>query len=99
MNKHQWEAEQVIEPPMALRLIQEQFPKLNAKHIRYLSAGWDNTAFIIDEELISLGRSQHYARRAPLTKSDGERAYSLIKKFLNIRSGQRGALDDRSPVD
>ena len=52
MNKHQWEAEQVIEPPMALRLIQEQFPGLNAKHIRYLSAGWDNTAFIIDEERI-----------------------------------------------
>jgi aminoglycoside phosphotransferase (APT) family kinase protein len=52
MNKHQWEAEKIIEPPMALRLIQEQFPQLNAKHIRYLSAGWDNTAFIIDEEVI-----------------------------------------------
>lgn len=49
---HQWEAEQTIEPPMALRLIQEQFPELGAKNIRLLGAGWDNTAFIIDEELI-----------------------------------------------
>lgn len=49
---HQWEPQQTIEPPMALRLIQEQFPKLSAKHIRLLGSGWDNTAFIIDEEFI-----------------------------------------------
>lgn len=49
---HQWEPEQIIEPPMALELINEQFPELSAKHIRLLGAGWDNTAFIIDEELI-----------------------------------------------
>jgi aminoglycoside phosphotransferase (APT) family kinase protein len=48
----QWEAEQIIEPPLALQLIQEQFPELNAKHIHLLGAGWDNTAYIIDEELI-----------------------------------------------
>lgn len=50
--KHQWEAEQIIEPPMALQLIKEQFPELSCKNIRLLGAGWDNTAFIIDEELI-----------------------------------------------
>lgn len=49
---HQWEAEQIIEPPLALQLIQEQFPDLLARHIRLLGAGWDNTAFIINEELI-----------------------------------------------
>jgi len=49
---HQWEAEQIIEPPMALQLIKEQFPELAAKTIRLLGAGWDNTAFVIDEELI-----------------------------------------------
>jgi aminoglycoside phosphotransferase (APT) family kinase protein len=49
---HQWEAEQIIEPPMALQLIKEQFPELAAENIRLLGAGWDNTAFIVDEELI-----------------------------------------------
>jgi aminoglycoside phosphotransferase (APT) family kinase protein len=49
---HQWTAEQLIEPPMALQLIREQFPMLSAKNIRLLGAGWDNTAYIIDEELI-----------------------------------------------
>lgn len=49
---HQWEPEQIIEPPLALQLIREQFPELSTKNIRLLGAGWDNTAFIIDEELI-----------------------------------------------
>lgn len=49
---HQWEAEQTMEPPLALQLIKEQFPELNAKQIRLLGSGWDNTAFIIDEDLI-----------------------------------------------
>jgi aminoglycoside phosphotransferase (APT) family kinase protein len=52
MMAHQWEAEQIIEPSMALQLIQEQFPELSARTIRLLGAGWDNTAFIVDEELI-----------------------------------------------
>jgi aminoglycoside phosphotransferase (APT) family kinase protein len=49
---HQWEAEQIIEPPMALHLIKEQFPELSAEHIRLLGAGWDNTAFIVNDALI-----------------------------------------------
>jgi len=49
---YQWEPEQVIEPPTALRIIQEQFPRLLAKHIRLLGAGWDNTAFILNDEMI-----------------------------------------------
>lgn len=49
---HQWKAEQIIEPPMALQSIKEQFPELSAENIRLLGAGWDNTAFIINEELI-----------------------------------------------
>lgn len=49
---HQWEPQQIIEPPLALQLIKEQFPELSSKNIRLLGAGWDNTAFIIDEELI-----------------------------------------------
>lgn len=48
----QWEPQQTIEPPLALELIKEQFPDLPAKNIRLLGSGWDNTAFILDEELI-----------------------------------------------
>lgn len=49
---HLWEAEQTIEPPLALKLIQKAFPELRAEKIRLLGAGWDNTAFMINEELI-----------------------------------------------
>lgn len=49
---HQWTAQQVIEPPLALELIREQFPELCAEKIRFLGVGWDNTAFVINEEII-----------------------------------------------
>lgn len=49
---YQWKAEQIIEPPVALQLIQEQFPALCASRIRLLGAGWDNTAFIVNEDLV-----------------------------------------------
>lgn len=49
---HQWSPEQTIEPPYALRLIQSQFPELKAQKILVLGAGWDNTAFLIDDQYI-----------------------------------------------
>lgn len=49
---HQWEPQQTLEPPLALELIQEQFPDLLLSKIRLLGAGWDNTAFVINEDLI-----------------------------------------------
>lgn len=49
---HQWEPQQTLEPPTALALIQEQFPILSATKIRLLGAGWDNTAFVVNEEFI-----------------------------------------------
>lgn len=49
---HQWEPQQTIEPPLALQLVREQFPELSCQDIRILGAGWDNTAFIIDEKFI-----------------------------------------------
>lgn len=49
---HQWEPEQIIEPPLALQLVQEQFAELRAEKIRLLGAGWDNTAFVINDDLI-----------------------------------------------
>lgn len=49
---HQWEPQQILEPPLALDLIREQFPDLTLFKIRLLGAGWDNTAFVINEDLI-----------------------------------------------
>lgn len=48
----QWTAEQTIEPPLALQLIQRQFPDLRPNQIRLLGVGWDNTAFVINDDLI-----------------------------------------------
>lgn len=47
-----WEAEQLVEPDKALALIQQQFPEINAKKSFFLGAGWDNTAYLIDEQWI-----------------------------------------------
>lgn len=49
---HPWEAEQTISKEVALAAIQAQFPDLNAETIRLLGAGWDNTAFILNEAFI-----------------------------------------------
>jgi len=49
---HQWDPEWTIEPQTALRLIKEQFPELSPENIHLLGAGWDNTAFIIDETFV-----------------------------------------------
>jgi len=47
-----WTAERTIEPEAALQRIQEQFPQLDAKEIRLLGAGWDNSAFLVDGEWV-----------------------------------------------
>ena len=49
--RNQWDAEMLIEPETALTIIQEQFPEVEATKIRLLGAGWDNTAFIINDDL------------------------------------------------
>ena len=50
--KHQWDPEETLEEPLALELIREQFPQLECRSIRLLGAGWDNTAFLVDDEWI-----------------------------------------------
>lgn len=49
---HQWEPQRTLESPLALELIREQFPSLSPMKIRLLGAGWDNTAFVVNEDLI-----------------------------------------------
>ncbi len=47
-----WEAEKVVDSSLALTLINQQFPSLEAHTIRFLGLGWDNTAFLINEKII-----------------------------------------------
>lgn len=49
---HQWDPEQTLEASFALELIKKQFPEIPAQKIRPLGAGWDNTAFLVDEDLV-----------------------------------------------
>lgn len=48
----QWEAEHTLPSDKALRLIQTQFPELNAKSLRFFGSGWDNTAYLVDETYV-----------------------------------------------
>ena len=44
-----WDAEQIIEPDVALSIIQDQFRDLNAQTIKLLGIGWDNSAYIVND--------------------------------------------------
>mgnify|MGYP003460887957 CR=1 FL=1 len=47
-----WQAENVIESETALMLIKNQFPELNASTITLFGSGWDNIAYLINNEYI-----------------------------------------------
>ncbi len=47
-----WEAEQVVDPDVALILIQKQFPELHPETIRLFGVGWDNTAYLINDTYV-----------------------------------------------
>lgn len=49
---HQWADEPILDSDIALQLIKEQFPELEAKTIRLLGIGWDNKAFLINDTII-----------------------------------------------
>ncbi len=49
---HLWEPQQTVDAPLALELIQEQFPELEPINIRILGVGWDNSAFVINDKWI-----------------------------------------------
>lgn len=44
----EWEAELIVEPALARRLIDDQFPELRASVIELLGSGWDNTVYAVD---------------------------------------------------
>jgi aminoglycoside phosphotransferase (APT) family kinase protein len=47
-----WVAEREVSPELALGLIREQFPELDAREIRPLGSGWDNTAYLVDGAVV-----------------------------------------------
>lgn len=47
-----WEAEKTISSENALQIISQQFPALNPSKIAMLGKGWDNTAYLINDEYI-----------------------------------------------
>lgn len=47
-----WDPEYVISSDKALRIINTQFPELNANSIEFLGAGNDNTAFIVNNTYV-----------------------------------------------
>lgn len=47
-----WVAEREVTAELALSLIREQFPDLGAGGVRPFGSGWDNTAFLVDGDLV-----------------------------------------------
>ncbi len=47
----EWDAEVVVTPELARTLIREQFPAL-ARTVEPFGSGWDNTAYLVDGELV-----------------------------------------------
>jgi aminoglycoside phosphotransferase (APT) family kinase protein len=43
-----WVAEREVTPELALALVREQFPELDARRAEPFGSGWDNTAFLLD---------------------------------------------------
>jgi len=47
-----WSAEREVDAALARSLIEEQFPQLAPARVRLLGEGWDNAAFLADEEWV-----------------------------------------------
>lgn len=52
MEKKPWEADFTVDKHLATRLITSQFNKFKTPHIQYLGAGWDNTVYLINEQIV-----------------------------------------------
>ena len=48
----EWTAEIVVDEDLARRLLDAQFPELEPRTLRLLGAGWDNTAWLVDERWV-----------------------------------------------
>lgn len=49
---NQWQAQHIVDEQKALTMIEEQFPHLKATTIKLFGVGWDNTAYIINNQFV-----------------------------------------------
>ncbi len=49
---HEWAPEVVVDERLARELITEQFPEVEARSLRLLGQGWDNTVWLVDEQWV-----------------------------------------------
>ena len=47
-----WQAEREVTAELALALVREQFPELDARRAEPFGSGWDNTAYLVDGAIV-----------------------------------------------
>lgn len=47
-----WDAERIVDPALARRLLEEQFPEVAPLPIRELGSGWDNTVYAVGDDWV-----------------------------------------------
>jgi aminoglycoside phosphotransferase (APT) family kinase protein len=47
-----WRAERVVTPEEVRELLADQFPQLHINNVELLGSGWDNTAYLVNSELV-----------------------------------------------
>src|SRR5438046_497684 len=47
-----WQPERDVSPELAAQLINEQFPQLVPARLELLGIGWDNIAFVVNDEYV-----------------------------------------------
>jgi aminoglycoside phosphotransferase (APT) family kinase protein len=52
MHTNVWDAERIVEADQARQLIREQFPDIECRRLELFGVGWDNTAYLIDNEFV-----------------------------------------------
>ncbi len=84
-TKRPWEPERAISASLAQALLEEQFPNLAPIELKLLGAGWDNTAFLVN---------QNYVFRFPRRKI----AVDLLKQEAKVLLPLAGSLSLKVPI-
>ena len=73
-----WDAEIVVDEPLARRLIEAQFPEVALRSLTHLAEGWDNTVWLADGDL-----AFRFPRRA-VAVSLLERELALLPRLVHL---------------
>jgi hypothetical protein len=49
---HAWSPEIVVDEGLCRRVIRDQFPQVEARSVRLLGEGWDNTVWLVESESV-----------------------------------------------